>query len=99
MSDPNLNELILRSEEAAAFIATQEDEVVRNLLRIAVATVGRRVAIGTNVSREEWAHCLPRTPFDMLFFVQTLARMFSNPALLRRVMDGETIAKASGWDS
>ncbi|MBL8612119.1 MAG: hypothetical protein JNL38_32560 [Myxococcales bacterium] len=90
--------LFVNAKQSSDFIAQVEDEVVRNLLRVAVAQVGIRIARGPSVSDHELAEKLPTTPFDLLFFVQVLYKMFSQRRLLQDVLDGKTPAQASGWD-
>jgi hypothetical protein len=44
-NDPNLNDLLVRTDEANLFVSCVEDDIVRNLLRVALSQVALRVRL------------------------------------------------------
>jgi hypothetical protein len=81
--------LPLNEEGADAFIATIADATVKELVRLAYVA-----------ARMEYAHQrYPAAPFDMEFFVRTVAAAYARPQLVRQVLGGLTVAKATGWDA
>jgi len=78
---PNL----ARCDAAAEFIEQLKDPIVRNLLNIAFTRV---VKIYTAKKTR------PIGPFDMMFFVQTLADLFSDGDIIQRTVAGERVG---GW--
>ncbi len=88
----------INEEGADAVIASTRDAAVQNLLRIAIASARVEFMRRTDQSEVEWKQQLPGAPFDMEFFARVLAKAFAQPALVKRILDGASVAEASGWD-
>jgi len=88
----------INEELAATIIDSVQDPVVQNLLRLGIAAARMGFVRWEGQSMQDWEQGLPAAPFDMEFFARALARAFAHPDVIRRILDGETIAQASGWD-
>jgi hypothetical protein len=68
------------------------DPVVRHLVDMAIAAAVVEVAqVGDD-------KVLPAAPFDLVFFARVVATAFRRTDIVRKVLDGQTPAEASGWD-
>ena len=88
----------LREEEAERVIASIVDPVQERLVRVAVAEARRRFMRPTDMLELEWRKQLPAAPFDMEFFASIMKDLFSNRELIDRLLRGESIEAATGWD-
>lgn len=88
----------LNETEARALASAIVDPVARNLVNFTLATVRARFLKYADESATERESRLPAAPFDMAFLVHALVDTFKNPDVLRRMLDGQTIAEATGWD-
>jgi hypothetical protein len=79
-------------------VASIDDPIVRNLVALVLARTRLRFLKVDNMSDEQWRENLPSAPFDMKFLALSLAEIFAKPDLIRRVLDGQSLAQASGWD-
>lgn len=87
--------------EAVAFGAAKEiaDTVTRNLVMFAIAEARMRVIRRVDQNEDDWRAGLPAQPFDMQFFGNVLASMFAKADIIQGVLNGESLAEASGWDT
>lgn len=71
----------IRSAEAGQFVTEITDPITRALVNNAHFHLFRRLA----------EKRFPEGSFDMRFFVEVMAEMFSNHDVLRRILDGERV--------
>jgi len=88
----------MNEESAAAALDAINEPVVRNLVELAVAQVRMQFMREAGQTEDEWDSRLPNAPFDMHFFVKVLSQVFAREATIRRILDGQTVAQATGWD-
>lgn len=88
----------LGEEGAERVVASIEDPVVKNLVRVSVAEARMRFMRSPTETEEEWVSRLPAAPFDMEFFASVLTKVFSRRQIIERLMQGESIEQASDWD-
>lgn len=75
------NACFIRSEEAGQFIEALTDPVTKILVNNAHYHLYRRLA----------EKRLPAGEFDMRFYVEVMAEMFSDHGVLRRMLSGERV--------
>jgi len=90
--------LLLNEDEAYAVLSEVKDPITQNLVNFAIARVRMRLFAVREESDDGWQRLLPAAPFDMRFLVQVLIDMFDKQRAIRQVLDGKTIAEATGWD-
>jgi len=90
--------LPLRQDEARRVIASVDDSVTANLLQLCLARMLMRHARAEGVTEMQFRSQLPVAPIDMEFVVSALKEVFSNRQLLEKIMQGQSIAAATGWD-
>jgi len=90
MSDgePCYPEGFIRSAEAGQFIAGISDPITKALVNTAHFHLFRRLA----------EKRFPEGNFDMRFFVEVMAEMFSEHDVLRRMLDGERVGASFDSD-
>jgi hypothetical protein len=100
MADFSIDEcrIPLNEEGAERVLAEIESKVVRNLVRMALAQARLAFIHTDGKDKSEWEASLPRSPLDTEFFVRTLAEAFRNEETVRRVLNGESIEEATGWN-
>lgn len=86
--------------DRAAFEHVQRiaDPVVRNLVGLGLAKARMAFVRVVGQTPAEWRPTLPGADFDLLFYVRLLESMCSETDIIRGVLDGKTLAEASGWD-
>jgi hypothetical protein len=89
--------VLVNEELASAAIAATEDVVVRDLLKLGYAATVLRVARLEGETDDEWSARVPQAPIDMNFLVEVLRATFSQKDVLKKVLEGHSIADASGW--
>jgi hypothetical protein len=95
-----MNDDILVNEAVAFSTAEQlADPVTRNLVLLAIAEARMRVIRRVGQNDDDWRAGLPEQPFDMQFFAHVLASMFAKADIIKAVLNGESLAEASGWDT
>lgn len=87
-----------REEGAEQVLSSVEDEVTKNLMKMGFAVARMRYIRWKDMTDAEWEARLPAAPFDMEFFASVLKDVFSEREVLERVLRGESIASATGWD-
>jgi hypothetical protein len=90
--------LLLNEDEAYTVLSEVKDPITQNLVKFAIARLRMRLAAGGEGADAAWQRRLPAAPFDMCFLVQVLIDMFEKQRAIRQVLDGKTIAEATGWD-
>ena len=90
--------LTINDSEADAVVRSIVDPTVRNLVLLAVGTARTRLARRVEQSESLWEAGLPQQPFDMKFFASTLLTTFSDTDVLTRIINGASVAEATGWD-
>ena len=90
--------LPINEEGVDDVLATLSSPVAKNLLRIVVATARTQFVRKDGETEQIWRNRLPVAEFDMGFFARVIAEAFCNEAMLRAVLDGESIEEASGWN-
>jgi len=88
----------IREEDAEAMLASVDDPITGELIRLCVAAARMRFMRLKDSTDAEWEARLPSAPFDMEFFVSVLQEVFSRREVLERVLRGESVASATGWD-
>jgi hypothetical protein len=88
----------LREDGAERIMAAVTDPITRNLMTIALAAARMRFMRAANLSQAEWEARLPLAPFDLEFFASVLEQVFSKHEIIERVLRGESVPSASGWD-
>lgn len=88
----------INEDGAEAVVSSVVDASLRNLLLLFLANARMQFMRRSDQSEEEWLAQLPTTPFDMEFFARVLSKSLARPDIIRRIMDGASIAEASGWD-
>jgi hypothetical protein len=90
--------LLLNEDEAYTVLSEVKDPITQNLVNFAIARLRMRLFASSEESDDGWRRLLPAAPFDMRFLVQVLIDMFDKQRAIRQVLDGKTIAEATGWD-
>jgi hypothetical protein len=94
-----MDDTILINEAKAHKLADAlSDPVARNLVLFGIAEARMRVIRRTGQGEAQWRESLPQKPFDMEFYANVLAGMFSKGEILKGVLEGRSLAEASGWD-
>jgi hypothetical protein len=91
-------QLLLREDGAEKILAGVDDPVTKNLMRLCVAEARMRLVRWKDLSDAEWEAQLPIAPFDFEFFISVLKHVFSKRETLERVLRGESLDYATGWD-
>lgn len=87
-----------KEEEAAAAIASVDSKPIQNLIRMAIGQARLELVRGLEQSEDDWARSLPVAPFDMEFLVRVLKKAFRDEQTVRQILDGASIAEATGWE-
>ena len=88
------------NEEAAArAIDAMENPITQTLLRFALARARMQFMRSPDQTAEDWESRLPVAPFDMHFLVKVLSSVFEQEDVLRRVLDGQSLEEATGWNA
>ena len=99
MTDPDRQDPpFIREEDAEDILAGVGDEVVRNLMRVAIARIRMRAIRWKGMTAEEWRAQLPASPVDMGFVASVLADVFSRRDIIEGILAGKSIAELAGWD-
>lgn len=85
-------------DEAVKAISAVEKPATRALLRMALAQARMQFMRSAQQTEEEWESQLPVAPFDMHFFVKVLTKVFDQDDALRKVLDGQSLEEATGWN-
>ena len=88
----------LREDDAERALNAIDDQVVRSLVRLCVSQARMRFVRRVGESDIDYEAHLPLESFDMEFFVSVLREAFANPAVIGRILAGETLEAAVGWD-
>src|SRR4051794_27419404 len=83
-------DLPVNRQEAYDRVQSSEDPPTRALLEFALETATTQFLRWDHMSEEEWRSQLPDTPFDMLFFIKVMERMFENKGRMQRMLEGRT---------
>lgn len=89
--------LLVNESEVEAVLSAAPTEIVRNLARMGVAVARMRYARRKDQTEAEWRAGLPAAPFDMRFYASVLVSLFSQTKTIENVLQGQSIADASGW--
>ena len=90
---------MLCNEAGADEILSQiPDPNVQNVARMMFAELRMRFLRLEGESDADYAARLPAHPFDAEFFVRVVAATLREPGRVRAVLDGASIAEATGWD-
>lgn len=88
----------LGEEGAAQILDSLDDPVVRELVRLCLAEARMRFMRPQGMSEAQWQMQLPVSPFDMEFFASVVTKALSRRDVLERILAGESLAQATGWD-
>lgn len=88
----------LREEGAEHVLSSVDDAVTKNLMTMGLGIARMRYVRWNEMTDAELEARLPAAPFDMEFFAYVLRDLFSDREVLERVLAGESIASATGWD-
>ena len=75
-----------------------ENPATRTLLRMAIAQARMQFMRSAEQTEEDWERQLPIAPFDMHFFAKVLAKVFEREDVLRKILDGQPLEEATGWN-
>jgi hypothetical protein len=93
-----LDPALINEAGAERVLASISDPVVRNLVTFGIAEARTRVLRRAGQDESQRRVELPDQPFDMQFYASTLASMFAKTDILKGVLNGQSLAAASGWD-
>lgn len=85
---PTNRELPVNRQEAFDRVQSNGEPATRALLEFALETATGQFLRWDSMSEEEWQAQLPDTPFDMLFFVKVMEKMFENKGRMLRMLEG-----------
>ena len=88
----------IQEEGAAKLLQEMDDPIAGELMKLCLAAARMRFVRWEGLSSTEWEARLPKSPFDMEFFACVLKDVFSKREVLERVLRGETVASATGWE-
>ena len=91
--------ILINENEAQQLVTSIEEPVTRNLVLFAIAEARRRTIRWVDQDESDYRRGLPSQPFDMEFFASVLTSLFEKSDIVRRVLDGQTLAQASEWES
>ena len=78
----------INRQEAFDAMQAIQDPVLKNLVEFALETATAQFMKWDHLSREEFTRQLPQAPFDMLFFVRVMEKMFTNKERMLRLLEG-----------
>jgi hypothetical protein len=90
--------LLLNESEAFESISKVPDDLRRNFVLFGIATARQRAMRQVGQSSDDWKSSQPAEPFDMKFFCAVLEAMISERSVINGILDGKSLAEASGWD-
>jgi hypothetical protein len=88
---------IVNEEEADRVLTSIVDPIQRNLVKVAIAKARMRFMRRAGSTEDQFTAQLPGQPFDLGFFASLMEGLFSNPMLIRRLLQGESVEDASEW--
>lgn len=88
----------INERQAHDFIAGIQDPIVRELGRFAMAEARLRFMPTAGGDPEESARTRPAADFDMLFFAEAIVGMFAQTEIIQRLLAGDSLPRAAGWD-
>ena len=91
--------LAVNEDAAYQFAQSVRDDVVRNMVLLAIAKARMRFIRPVQQAEHAWRAGLPATTFDMLFYATVLASVFEQPEVIRSILAGKSVEEAAGWDS
>jgi hypothetical protein len=94
-----MNTNLINEEEVDVVLEGESHPVVREILKYAIAKARMRVMRFEDEGENEWRMRLPQAAFDMGFYLRTVLEVVSDLELLRALLDGKSLAEATGWDS
>ncbi len=80
----------LNRREAFEAVQAIKDPVLKNLVEFALETATAQFMKWDHLEEEEFLRQLPDVPFDMLFFVRVMEKMFANKERMLRLLQGRT---------
>ena len=89
---------LLREAEGWAAVQAIEDPVVRNLVTVVFGAARLRTVRQVGESEAGWRARFPAADFDMVFLVRAVEAALRDTALVRALLDGQSIERAAGWD-
>ena len=92
------DEILINEAKASETAKRIADPVTRNMVMFAIAEARMRAMRRVGQAESDWRAGLPETPFDMEFFASVVAELFAKTDIVRAVLNGESLAAASGWD-
>ena len=98
MTQPPTEANLINVDRAAALLESIPDQVVKNLVSLAVADAHKRFIRWEGQSEEDWRASLPARDFDIAFFAEVLRETFSKRELVEKLLGGASPSEASGWD-
>ena len=85
----NLQDMLLNMSAARQEIDTTQDEIIREVLEMAEWQVLRPFfGVIEGITDEERLNLLPHSPFDMLFYIQSIKRLVERKGVLIEVLSG-----------
>lgn len=92
------DDILINETKAHEITKTIADPVTRNLVTFAIAEARMRAIQRVDQGEADWRSGLPEQPFDMQFFASVMASLFAKTDIVKAVLDGQSLAAASGWD-
>ncbi len=90
--------ILIHEAEARKRMDALDDRIAKELIRYCIGTARLSCARSKGTTEQEWRAGLPTAPFDMDFFARVLARVFTRRDTVERILAGESVAAATGWD-
>lgn len=100
MTDPRSVSAEIPFNEAGAerVVSNIDAPILKNAVQFSLAKARMRFIREAGEDEYAWRTQLPAAPFDMGFFASVLKEVFSRPEVVERILRGESIEQATGWD-
>jgi hypothetical protein len=90
--------MMLNYDKVEAILREAPNDIVRNLASVGVSVALIRFGKPVGQSDTDYEARLPAAPFDMAFYATVLIAMFRHTDAIKGILDGQSIAQASGWE-
>jgi hypothetical protein len=85
-------------DAAKAAFESITDPVTRNLVQIGLAQAQLKYIMRGEETEADVQRRLPILAFDLRFFVDIMVGVCSQHDAIRKILDGASVAEATGWD-
>lgn len=84
-----ISDLLTNTKAAKDLIASVDDPIIRTFLEICEWQVLYQFIRHDGLTDEEYEHRLPTEPFDMLFYIQRVKRIFEQKEKIQMLLNGD----------